>query len=134
VPRVRRESPDLRAGLSVLASQRVEVVVPATPVPLRAHRVSELVAAVREALANVTRHAGPGARGWVVVEDLGAEVLVVVRDDGVGTSAERIEQASRDGRLGVSQSIRGRIADLGGTAEVRTAPGEGVEWELKVSR
>jgi signal transduction histidine kinase len=45
-----------------------------------------------------------------------------------------MEQASRDGRLGVSQSIRGRIADLGGTAAVRTAPGEGVEWELKVSR
>jgi signal transduction histidine kinase len=125
---------DLRAGLSVLASPRVEVVVPASPVPLRAHRVSELVAAVREALANFTRHAGPDARAWVVVEDLGGEVLVVVRDDGVGTSAERIEHASRDGRLGVSQSIRGRIADLGGTAEVRTAPGEGVEWELKVSR
>jgi signal transduction histidine kinase len=89
---------------------------------------------VREALANVTRHAGPDARAWVVAEDLGDEVLVVVRDDGVGTSTERMEQASRDGRLGISQSIRGRIADLGGTAAVRTAPGEGVEWELKVSR
>ena len=125
---------DLRAGLSVLAAPRVEVVVPASPVPLRAHRVAELVAAVREAVANVTRHAGPDARAWVVAEDLGDEVLVVVRDDGVGTSTDRMEQASRDGRLGVSQSIRGRIADLGGTAALRTAPGEGVEWELKVSR
>ena len=28
--------------------------------------------------------------------------------------------------------VRGRIADLGGTVTVRTAPGEGTEWELKV--
>lgn len=125
---------DLRAGLSVLASPRVEVVVPADPVPLAAHASAELVAVVREALANVERHAGPSARAWVVVEDLGGSVLVVVRDDGAGTTPERLDQAARDGRLGVAQSIRGRIADLGGTAEVRTADGEGVEWELQVKR
>ena len=125
---------DLRAGLSVLAAPRIEVVAPADPVLLPARTVSELVAAVREALANTDRHAGASARTWIVVEDLGASVLVVVRDDGTGTTPERLDRAARDGRLGVAQSIRGRIADLGGTATVRTAEGEGVEWELQVNR
>lgn len=125
---------DLRTGLSVLAGPRVEIVTPADPVPLPAHTAAELVAVVREALANVDRHAGPSARAWVVVEDLGGSVLVVVRDDGSGTTTERLEQAGRDGRLGVAQSIRGRIADLGGSAKIRTADGEGVEWELQVNR
>ena len=93
----------------------------------------ELVAAVKEALSNVDKHAGPQARSWVVVEDLGDEVLVSIRDDGCGTTPARLEQARVDGHLGVSQSIRGRIADLGGSVMVRTAPGEGTEWELKVS-
>ena len=125
---------DLRAGLSVLAGPRVEIVVPADPVPLSAHTAAELVGAVREALANAERHAGPSARAWVAVEDLGGSVSVVVRDDGAGTTPSRLDEAARDGRLGVAQSIRGRIADLGGTAQVRTAPGEGVEWELQVNR
>jgi signal transduction histidine kinase len=125
---------DLGAALAVLATTRVEVVLPAQSVPLPAATVAELTAAVTEALANVARHAGPEARAWVVVEDLGDEVLVAVRDDGVGTTTERLDGAAADGRLGVSQSIRGRIADLGGDVAVRTARGEGTEWELKVRK
>jgi signal transduction histidine kinase len=91
---------------------------------------TELVAVVKEALSNVEKHAGPEARCWVAVEDLGGQVLLSVRDDGVGTTPD---QLAKDGHLGVSQSIRGRIADLGGSVTVRTAPGEGTEWEMKVS-
>jgi signal transduction histidine kinase len=61
-------------------------------------------------------------------------VLLSVRDDGAGTTPDRLERAGSDGHLGVSQSIRGRIADLGGSVSVRTAPGEGTEWEMRVSR
>lgn len=125
---------DLTAALLPLATTRTEVVVPAVPVMLAAYTIDELVAVVREALGNVTRHAGEDARAWVVVEDLGPEVLLVVRDDGDGTTPERLAAAVAEGRLGVSQSIRGRIADLGGTAEVRTAPGEGTEWELRIRK
>ncbi|MFC6162883.1 MacS family sensor histidine kinase [Kribbella jiaozuonensis] len=124
---------DLCGLLLPLATTKVDVVVPAAQVLLPAATADELVAAVKEALSNVSKHAGPDARCWVAVEDLGEEVVVSIRDDGLGTTPARLEQARVDGHLGVSQSIRGRIADLGGTVAVRTAPGEGTEWELKVA-
>ncbi|HZX04376.1 MacS family sensor histidine kinase, partial [Kribbella sp.] len=123
---------DLCGLLLPLATTRVDVVVPAGQVLLPAATAAELVAAVKEALSNVTEHAGPAARAWVVVEELGEKVMVSIRDDGLGTTPARLERARLDGHLGVSQSIRGRITDLGGTATVRTAPGEGTEWELKL--
>jgi signal transduction histidine kinase len=43
-----------------------------------------------------------------------------------------LEAARTEGRLGVSESICGRIADLGGTAVLHTGPGDGTEWELSV--
>ncbi|MFI5697736.1 MacS family sensor histidine kinase [Kribbella sp. NPDC051586] len=124
---------DLCGLLLPLATTRVDVVVPATKVLMPARTAAELVAAVKEALSNVSKHAGQDARCWIAVEDLGDDVVVSIRDDGVGTTPARLEQARVDGHLGVSQSIRGRIADLGGTVAVRTAPGEGTEWELKVT-
>jgi signal transduction histidine kinase len=124
---------DLCGLLLPLATTRVDVVVPAGQVLLPAATSTELVAAVKEALSNVDKHAGPDARSWVAVEDLGDEVAVSIRDDGIGTTPARLEQARVDGHLGVSQSIRGRIIDLGGTVTVRTAVGEGTEWELKVA-
>ncbi len=45
----------------------------------------------------------------------------------------RLEQAAAEGRLGVRESIRGRIADLGGTAELSTGS-FGTEWEFVVPR
>ncbi|TWD72526.1 signal transduction histidine kinase [Kribbella amoyensis] len=125
---------DLCGLLLPLATTRVDVVVPADQVMVPAAVAAELVAAVKEALSNVDKHAGPDARAWVVVEDLGTDVLVSVRDDGAGTTPDRLDRAGADGHLGVSQSIRGRIRDLGGSVGVRTAPGEGTEWEMKVSR
>lgn len=125
---------DVCALLLPLATTTVEVVVPAEPVVLSATAARELVAAAKEALSNVAKHAGPGARAWVVIEDLGGEVLLSVRDDGAGTTPARLAQARADGHLGVSQSIRGRIADLGGWVTVRTAPGDGTEWEMAVSK
>jgi signal transduction histidine kinase len=123
---------DLCGLLLPLATTRVDVVVPAGQVLLPASTAGELVAAVKEALSNVTKHAGPDARSWVVVEEVGEQVMVSIRDDGLGTTPARLEQARVDGHLGVSQSIRGRITDLGGTVTIRTAPGEGTEWELKL--
>jgi signal transduction histidine kinase len=59
---------------------------------------------------------------------------VSVRDDGPGFAPERLAAAAAEGRLGVAQSIRGRIRELGGSAEFVSAPGEGTEVEMRVPR
>ncbi len=125
---------DLRGLLARRESDRVVVSVPGTAVPLPARVAAELDAAVGNALDNVGLHAGPGARAFVLAEDLGEEVAVSVRDDGVGIAPGRLAEAVAQGRVGVSKSIVGRLAALGGTAELHTGAGEGTEWELTVPR
>ncbi len=125
---------DLASRLGRLAVRRgVQVSTPGTSVQLPAATVAELVAVVAACLDNVARHVGEDASAWVLVEDLGEHVVVSVRDEGPGIAAGRLEEAAAEGRLGVTQSIRGRIADLGGTAELTTGAG-GTEWELTVPR
>ncbi len=91
-------------------------------------------AAAAEALGNVARHAGPQAHAWVLVEDDGLAVTVTVRDDGAGFALERLAEATRAGRLGVAQTIVGRLREAGGEASVTSAPGQGTEVELRVRR
>jgi len=67
------------------------------------------------------------------LEGFADRVEISVRDEGPGIPDGRLERAAADGRLGVSESIRGRIADLGGTARLSTGP-QGTEWELSVPR
>jgi signal transduction histidine kinase len=57
-----------------------------------------------------------------------------VRDNGVGFASGRPGQASAEGRLGLAQSIVGRIRDVGGEATVTSTPGRGTEVELRVPR
>lgn len=128
------EDADLRARLQLLATPRVAVATPAGEVRLPAQVVAELHAVVVEALCNVARHAGADARAWVLLEDLGNEVVVSVRDDGPGIADGRLERAVSEGRLGVTQAIKGRVAALGGTITLDTARGVGTEWELRVPR
>ncbi|TVT56762.1 ATP-binding protein [Amycolatopsis rhizosphaerae] len=125
---------DLRAALQLLASSRVQVAAPAGEVRLPAQVTSELVAVVREALTNVDKHAGPEAKAWVLLEDLSAEVVITVRDDGRGIPEGRLADAESKGHLGVARSMRGRVTDLGGTIALDTAPGRGTEWELRVPK
>jgi signal transduction histidine kinase len=125
---------DLASALEELARRPgVEVAVPGGPVQLPAPVVSEVVAVVAACLDNVARHVGEGAPAWVLLEDLGDRVSVSVRDEGDGIPEGRLEAARSDGRLGVSESIEGRIRDLGGTASLNTGS-FGTEWELVVPR
>jgi signal transduction histidine kinase len=123
---------DLRDLLRRFAGPAVSVAAPATAVPLPAHAAREVAAAVAAALDNVVRHAD--GRAWVLLEDEGTLVRVSVRDAGPGIPPGRLEEAAAQGRLGVAQSIRGRLADLGGTTTITSVPGEGTEIELALPR
>ena len=121
---------DLAAALAALAAPDVVVTGPGQPVLLPAASARALRGAVGAALDNVRRHAGERATAWVLLEDELDRVTVTVRDDGVGMAAGRLDEAAREGRLGVQASVRGRLAEVGGTVAVHTAPGEGTEVEL----
>jgi signal transduction histidine kinase len=125
---------DLRALVLPSQVEGVVVSVPAQPVRLEMGAAEELASAVRAALDNVRRHGGERTRAWVLVEDEPGLVTVTVRDDGPGIAAGRLAEAAAAGRLGVSQSICGRLRDLGGSADIRSSPGEGTEVELRLPR
>jgi signal transduction histidine kinase len=125
---------DLRRALDAAVTDTATVVASADPVELDSAKAQEVVAAVEAALDNVRKHAGPQAHAWVLVDDLGADVVVTVRDDGPGVSQERIAEAARNGRLGVSSSIKGRIEDLGGRARYLTSPGGGTTVEMWIPK
>ncbi|MFE3069741.1 MacS family sensor histidine kinase [Streptomyces sp. NPDC059247] len=125
---------DLRLLLAPRAGARVTLSEPGAPVLLPPPAARELAAAVGAALDNVRAHAGEDARAWILVEDWPDEIVVTVRDDGPGIPEGRLAQAEGEGRMGVALSIRGRLRDLGGTAELVSVPGQGTEVELKVPR
>jgi len=129
-----RPDVDLAARLRSHESVTVSVAAPATAVPLPVAVVDEVEAAVISALDNVRRHCGPHARAWLLVEDEYDHVIVSVRDDGPGIAPDRLSAARTAGRLGVAQSIEGRIRDLGGTVTIASSPGNGTEVELRVPR
>ncbi|WP_225822716.1 MacS family sensor histidine kinase [Streptomyces naphthomycinicus] len=125
---------DLRLLLAPYACARVSLAEPGAPVPLPPAAAREVAAAVGAALDNVRRHAGEDARAWILVEDEPDGIVVTVRDDGPGIPEGRLAQAEGEGRLGVALSIRGRLRDLGGSAEIVSVPGQGTEVELKVPK
>src|SRR5690606_26993293 len=120
------------------------VSTPGEPVRVGPWVAGEIAAAVATALANVESHAGLGAKAYVLLEDTGDELIVSVRDDGVGIAPGRLAEAEAEGRMGVSRSIVGRIAALGGSAELLGGAGgdggldgeggDGAEWEFRVPR
>ncbi|MDZ7884363.1 MAG: DUF5931 domain-containing protein [Mycobacterium sp.] len=125
---------DLGLLLRRHATDRVSVSVPAAAVYLDPVVAAEVEAATINALTNVERHAGSRARAYVLLEDLGDQVVVSIRDDGPGIPAGRLEAAIGEGRVGVSKSIQGRLAALGGHAELTAPAGGGTEWEFTVPR
>jgi signal transduction histidine kinase len=83
--------------------------------------------AVREALTNVAKHAGV-THATVQAATTGDGVEVTVRDHGRG-----FDPAAATGGYGLAGSIRARLAQVGGTAEVWSAPGRGTRVRLQVA-
>ena len=105
---------------------RSEVLVPDDLPQLDEEVVAALEGAVTEALTNVGKHAA-AQRVVVYVEPHDGGVFVSVRDDGRG-----FDPAVAAERIGLSRSIRGRMAEVGGGARVASSPGRGTEVTLDV--
>ena len=86
--------------------------------------------AAQEALRNVVAHSG-AAHARVELRADDGTVRVVVDDDGGGFSAGTLDARAADGHVGL-RTLAGLVADLGGTLDVRSAPGEGTRFEVAI--
>ena len=112
---------DYAAALELDYPVRIDVV----SAGLSTERASgELAAAAREAMLNAARHAGGEVS--VYIEGGARGVDVWVRDRGDGFDIAGIP----DDRLGVRESILGRMRRAGGAATVRAAAAGGTEVHL----
>lgn len=107
---------ELRQHAAALESEhavRFEVV------SVGAHRAvpEAIVAAAREAMLNAARHAG--GEVTVYVETQPTLVSIDITDRGVGLDLEHLPE----GRMGVRESIIGRMQRAGGTAKIMPGPG-----------
>jgi signal transduction histidine kinase len=87
---------------------------------------ADIVAATREALTNVRKHARASQAVVSCVVSAGV-ATVVVADDGAGFDLA----TARHRGSGLRESIVGRMARSGGTAVIASAPGEGTRVTLK---
>ncbi|MGK2880261.1 MAG: sensor histidine kinase [Mycobacterium sp.] len=79
-----------------------------------------IIAAAREAMNNVDRHAKAGTLRVTAHSD-----RIILQDNGVG-----FDPAGRVGH-GITHSIVNRMERIGGSASIRSAPGEGATVELR---
>ncbi|MHC5908036.1 PspC domain-containing protein [Streptomyces sp. S6] len=93
-------------------------------------RTSAQMQAAREAMVNAAKYGGEGGAVQVYAEVEGKTVFVSVRDRGPGFDPDSIPAD----RMGVRESIIGRMERNGGTARVRAVPGGGTEVELEMER
>ncbi|MFE2168909.1 PspC domain-containing protein [Streptomyces sp. NPDC059447] len=88
------------------------------------------IQAAREAMVNAAKYGGEGGPVQVYAEVEGQTVFVSVRDRGPGFDMDAVP----DDRMGVRESIIGRMQRNGGTARLRSAPDGGTEVELEMER
>jgi signal transduction histidine kinase len=102
---------------------RVHPMCGALPPDLDISVVTALALAVREAFNNVRLHARTGD-AWLTAAQEDGRVVVRVVDRGAGF-------AGAGAGKGISDSILGRMRDVGGDASVESAPGQGTTVELR---
>ncbi len=86
--------------------------------------------AAREAMVNAAKYGGEGGAVQVYAEVEGRTVFISVRDRGPGFDLDSVPED----RMGVRESIIGRMQRHGGTARLRAVPDGGTEVELEMER
>lgn len=119
---------EIAAATFVERLRAIDPSLSLTAVPLGGSVPSEVMVAVTaataEAVRNSIRHAGPARRTRVQARVGVAGVRVQIVDHGRGFAPDDVGPE----RLGLRESVRGRMAALpGGESEVHSAPGEGTE-------
>ena len=89
------------------------------------------------ALLDAAKEATVNAAKWAGVEEVSLyaevepdQVMLYVRDRGRGFDPDAVP----DGRQGIAQSIKARVERHGGSAVIRSAPGQGAEVQLSMPR
>lgn len=85
-----------------------------------------LSAAAGEALRNVAAHAGVPSAAVTARRSQSGRVTVTVSDDGIGFNPAQVVPASS----GLRNSVRARLSDVGGHAEITSTPGQGTSVVL----
>ncbi len=126
--------PALRSLAADFAERRgvkVALTAPDTLPVLSDEAEVALFRALQEALSNVARHAGNAPADVEIVAN-GGEVILRVADHGPGFDGEgslaRLEAA---GHLGLA-GMRERIVALGGSVQVKSAPGAGATIVIRI--
>ncbi|MEV8093761.1 sensor histidine kinase [Kitasatospora sp. NPDC085879] len=79
---------------------------------------------VQEALTNVRKHGGPGARARVAVDFGDRDLEVLVEDDGRGTTAEQLDGGAEGPGHGLI-GMRERVGMVSGSLDIGPRPGGG---------
>lgn len=129
IPRPPREAAgeELRAHAAALEEEhavRFEVV----EVGALGEVPEPIIAAAREAMLNAARHAG--GEVTVYAEATDARIMIDVTDRGPGLDLAQLPP----GRMGVRDSILGRMERAGGTARIVPGPGGGTSVRLGIPR
>ena len=115
---------------------KVNIVVAGDLPELAPTQLGALSGAIGEALTNASKH-GSATKATIFAEPAEdsftdppdavphATMFVSVKDDGSGFDPSGITES-----IGMSRSIRGRIEEAGGCADVESAPGRGAEVQL----
>ena len=114
-----------RVAVPAVAAPRISVNVIDDGCRLGAHQQDLLARAVGEAVANALEHARAATIVVFAETDDDGQVFASVRDDGTG-----FDSAAATRGHGLSESINGRMASIGGRSEVRSTPGGGTEVRL----
>jgi len=105
---------------------RFEVAADLPALPLNTHQRYGLLLAVKEALNNAAKHSG-GSELRLAIKLDGQVLSVEIRDNGRGFTGI----ADFPGADGL-ENMQNRLRQLGGTAQIRSQPGEGTRIEFRL--